>query len=139
MHIDPRDMRRRQPLIGAIAKWLLIAIAGYVVFIVPVLVAPLPRHMASVLFQMYSDAVYSAGWANLVLLFILGVGLGQFVSKRSGLTGCASVVLLPILAIIEMIKDPTSHNLFPFEFITYAFFGGIVLIGSLPGVRLRES
>ena len=139
MHIYPRDVTRRHPLTGAITKWLLIAIAGYVVFIVPVLVAPLPSHMGSVLFQTYSDAVYSAGWANFVLLFILGVGLGQFVSKRSGATGCASVVLLPILAIIEMVKDPTSHNLFPFEFITYAFFGGIVLIGSLVGVRLRDS
>jgi hypothetical protein len=32
-----------------------------------------------------------------------------------------SMVLFPLAAICEMIADPTSHNMFSFEFIGYAY------------------
>jgi hypothetical protein len=31
-------------------------------------------------------------------------------------------VLFPLAAICEMIADPTSHNMFPFEFIGYTAY-----------------
>ena len=119
-------------------KWLLIPVLGYIAFVLPVLISPPAHHYAAVLFQTYTDAYGTLGWANGVLLFLLGVGLGFFVTKREGLTGCLSVVLLPILAVIEMIKDGTSHNLWPFEFVGYAIMAAVVVIGSLTGQRLRS-
>lgn len=93
---------------------------GYLAFVLPVLVSPPPRHYGSVLFQTYTDARYTLSWLNGFLLFLLGVGLGFFGIESEGLTGCLSVILLPIFAGIEMIKDRTSHNLWPFEFVAYA-------------------
>jgi hypothetical protein len=119
-------------------KWLLVPLLGYIAFVLPVLISPPAHHYGAVLFQTYTDARYSLGWSNGLLLLFLGVGLGFFVTNREGLTGCLSVILLPILAVIEMIKDGTSHNLWPFEFVGYAFMAGIVIIGSLMGQRLRR-
>jgi hypothetical protein len=118
-------------------QWLLVPVLGYIAFVLPVLVSRPAHHYGGVLFQTYTDARYTLGWSNGLFLFLLGVGLGFFVTEREGLTGCLSVVLLPILAAIEMIKDGTSHNLWPFEFVGYAFMAGIVVIGSLTGQRLR--
>ncbi len=119
-------------------KWLLIPVLGYIAFVLPVLISPPAHHNNAVLFQTYTDASYTLGWSNGLFLLLLGVGLGFFVTERTGLTGCLSVILLPILAVIEMIKDGTSHNLWPFEFVGYAFMAGIVVIGSLTGQRLRS-
>ena len=118
-------------------KWLLIPVLGYFAFILPVLVSPPARHTGSVLFQTYSDALFALGWQTGLALFVLGVVLGLFVTEREGLTGCLSVILLPLLAVLEMLKDGTSHNLWPFEYVGYAFMAGIVVIGSLTGQRLR--
>ncbi|MFL5481807.1 MAG: hypothetical protein ACJ8AK_06420 [Gemmatimonadaceae bacterium] len=118
-------------------KWVIVPPLGYLAFVLPVLVSPLPRHYATVLFQTYTDASYTLGWPNGVLLFFLGVLLGFFGFQREGLAGCLSVILLPILAVIEMIKDGTSHNLWPFEFMAYAIMAAIVVIGSLTGQKLR--
>ena len=118
-------------------KWLLVPVLGYIAFVLPVLISPPVHHYSGVLFQTYTDARYTLGWSNGLFLFLLGVGLGFLVTEREGLTGCLSVILLPILAVIEMIKDGTSHNLWPFEFVGYAFMAGIVVIGSLTGQRLR--
>jgi hypothetical protein len=119
-------------------KWLLVPVLGYIAFVLPVLISHPAHHYGGVLFQTYTDARYTLGWSNGLFLFLLGVGLGFFVTEREGLTGCLSVILLPILAVIEMIKDGTSHNLWPFEFVGYAFMAGIVVIGSLTGQRLRS-
>ena len=119
-------------------KWPLVPVLGYIAFVLPVLISPPTHHYGAVLFQTYTDAYGTLGWANGFFLFLLGVALGFFVTKREGLTGCLSVVLLPILAVIEMIKDGTSHNLWPFEFVGYAIMAAVVVIGSLTGQRLRS-
>jgi hypothetical protein len=36
---------------------------------------------------------------------------------------------LPIFAVIEMLKDSTSHNLWPFEFLIYAALSLVPLLG----------
>ena len=119
-------------------KWLLIPVLGYFAFILPVLVSPPAHHTGSVLFQTYSDALFTLGWQTGLALFVLGVVLGLFVTEREGLTGCLSVILLPLLAVLEMLKDGTSHNLWPFEFVVYAFMAAVVVIGSLVGQQLRR-
>jgi hypothetical protein len=118
-------------------KWVLVPILGYLAFVLPVLVSPPAQPYGSVLFQTFTNAGYTLGWPQGVLFFLLGVALGSFLTKREGLTGCLAVILLPILAVLEMIKDGTSHNLWPFEFLGYGSLAAIVVIGSLVGQRLR--
>ncbi len=119
-------------------KWLVVPALGYVALVLPVIISPPPQHYGSVLFQTYTDAVYALSWPSVVLFLLLGFGLGLFTSEREGLSGCLSIIVFPALAIIEMLKDPTSHNLFPFEFINYAMLGAVVVIGSLIGRRVRN-
>ena len=54
---------------------------------------------------------------------------------------CAAVCQvagLPFVSIIEMIKDPTSHNLFPFEFLIYGALALVCLIGMAAGSLVRR-
>ena len=48
--------------------------------------------------------------------------------------GLMSMALFPIAAICEMIVEPSSHNMFPFEFIIY----GLITIPAIIGAYLAE-
>ena len=67
---------------------------------------------------------------QLVLFFVVGLVLGLVSRSRALLLGAAAVVVLPVAAFAEMAADPTSHNLWPFEFMFYAFYGAIVAAGA---------
>jgi hypothetical protein len=63
-------------------KWLLVPVLGYIAFVLPVLISHPAHHYGGVLFQTYTDARYTLGWSNVLFLFLLGVGLGFFVTER---------------------------------------------------------
>jgi hypothetical protein len=83
-------------------------------------------------------------WENLaflptmLLLFILGMGLGAALPKSWRSVGISPVLLLPVAAILEMFADPTSHNLWPIEFVFYGFVGLASLAGALAGSLLKR-
>jgi hypothetical protein len=74
------------------------------------------------------------GMQSATLLLLMGIGFvsGLIVPERSWLGGVSAMALLPAAAIFEMLRDPTSHNLFPLEFLMYGIltlpgiFGGFV-------------
>ncbi|MFO1091029.1 MAG: hypothetical protein U1E46_15755 [Hyphomicrobiales bacterium] len=76
------------------------------------------------------------------LLFALGLGLGLFDARRPWLMGLSTMALFVLAAIVEMQRDPTSHNLWPFEFAAYAVFAlpavAGVWVARLVGPRLQR-
>jgi hypothetical protein len=77
--------------------------------------------------------------ASVFLLFAGGLFFGLILAVSSALLASASQVSsLPAAAIVEMAKDPTSHNLWPIEFVQYAFLAIIPLAGTALGFKIRR-
>lgn len=74
----------------------------------------------------------------LMALFVLGFGAGWLSPERPKRLGMSCVVIFPLVSIVEMILDPTSHNLWPFEFGMYAFWGLVCAAGAVAGSWLRR-
>ena len=76
--------------------------------------------------------------AELLPLFLIGVMAGFFNPKNAWLWGISTMSLFPVLAFIEMMKDPYSHNLWPIEFIMYGFMTIPGIIGAYIGTFIRK-
>jgi len=78
-----------------------------------------------------------------VFLFVSGLLLGLLGRGNPFLLGLATLALLPLLAIAEMVASPTSHNLWPLEFAIYGFISLIAVLGAYIGryvqKRVRKS
>src|SRR6185295_1723993 len=109
-----------------IVAFVMAPVLGLVAMVAPVLLWPPARHYDAPLFPLIRDAVEGVGLPQLLLLFAAGVVLGLVSTSRAWLLGIAAISALPLVAVAEMIQDPTSHNLFPIEFATYAFYGFLV-------------
>lgn len=57
---------------------------------------------------------------TLVTLVTAGLVAGVIARGRPLLGGLASVLLLPVATVVEVMLDPTSHNLWPLELVMYA-------------------
>ena len=111
--------------------WLLVApVLGLAAMVLPVLISPPAHWYESPLFPIIRNAQKHLGLWQLVLLFAVGLVLGFGSPGRALLLGAAAIVLLPLAACAEMVVDSTSHKLFPFEFMFYAFYGLIVALGA---------
>ena len=105
----------------SIALVIACSLAGYLSFW-------LPWQMA-----IQSGATYASnpvdGMQPITILMLLLIGFlsALFAPKRFWLGGVSAIALLPILAVVEMIRDPSTHNLFPIEFLIYGFL-------TLPGI-----
>jgi len=82
------------------------------------------------------DAV-PAAWKDLSLLSVVGLFVAGVLSgmlARSPLArfvGVGCLAVYPVLALLEMVTDPTSHNLWPIEFGLYAAVSLVSLAGSM--------
>ena len=122
-------------------KWLILPIAAIfdlLAMILPVLLFPPVHWYDAPLFPVIRNAVEHVGRGQLVLLFTVGMALGFLSRMRPAILGGVAISLLPLAAIAEMVVDSTSHNLFPLEFMVYAFYGGIVAIGVFIARRIRS-
>jgi hypothetical protein len=109
--------------------FLLAPVLGLLALVAPVLLWAPARHHDAPLFPLIRDAVEGLGLFQCVLLFAAGILLGLISASRAWLLGAAAISVLPLAALAEMIKDPTSHNLLPFELASYAFCGVLVACG----------
>jgi hypothetical protein len=71
---------------------------------------------------------------TVVLLLIVGAALG-FVRPRNWLIlGSSTALLFPLAAVLEIAADPSSHNLWPIEFVLYVVLvAGPAVVGALLG------
>ena len=115
---------------------VVIAGLGLVCVLLPVLnqasLLPAP------LFPRLRTSIEHMTWAPIALLAALGLLAGLLTRLWPPFIALASVATLPIATIAEMVVDPTSHNLFPFEWAMYLFMAVPVLLTALAGRMIRE-
>jgi hypothetical protein len=96
------------------------------------------EHTESLLALMDSSVKNMSALRLLLLLaggFCWGLGLSWPYSVYAAICQVGS---LPIFAVIEMLNDSTSHNLWPFEFLIYAALSLVPLLGVSAGWLIRR-
>jgi ABC-type polysaccharide/polyol phosphate export permease len=130
-------MRNRSTWTACLAGMVI----GLVILAVPTLMA---HGWPGSFSKLLRDVVERMGMIHLYLLFLSGVVWGLVVDKPYSRWGAASQLsFFPIFAILQMFQDPTSHNLWPLEFMIYGFLAMVALAGvksvELITGRLRTS
>jgi hypothetical protein len=78
--------------------------------------------------------VEGLSWMHLLLLFLGGLVWGVVLRLRYAVfASCSMVGSLPVLAVVDMCRDPTSHNLWPLEFVIYGVLSAVPVMGMLGG------
>ena len=75
--------------------------------------------------------------STLIFLGMAGLVPALLTRTRPLILGASTMALLPVAALLEMAVDPTSHNLWPIEFVFYAVAALPGFAGALAGRRLR--
>ena len=109
---------------------LAISILGMLSIILPVFILGDLKPYESPLFPLIRAGIEGMSSYSLWFLFISGFIVKLFSNIPFWKIGLMSMVLFPLAAICEMIVDPSSHNLFPFEFIGYAITTIPAIIGA---------
>ena len=78
------------------------------------------RHFDAPLFPLLRAGVEEYSKLTALFLFLIGALLGAISPIHFCLLGFSTIALMPIAANLEMMADPTSHNLWPLEFVMYA-------------------
>jgi hypothetical protein len=92
------------------------------------------------LFSLVRHGIEGSAPLSIVLLIASGCAVGIVWSwPRPLAIGLCTVAALPLVALAEMVSDPTSHNLWPFEFVIYGFMAAPGFVGAYLGRRLAEN
>ncbi len=75
---------------------------------------------------------------SLHFMLLSGLLLGKARPQHAWIIGLATMAAFPVIALVEVIVDPTSHNLLPLEFIGYGLMTLPGLFGALCGRALRR-
>src|SRR5205823_4568628 len=122
--------------------WLVFTFAaatllGLLAIVAPVWILDLRRYSAP-LFPLIRSGVEGMSLLTLVFLFCAGFLVGSFGRGHPFFLGLATVSLLPIFAIAEMMASSTSHNLWPLEFAIYGFVSLSAIGGAFVGRFIRR-
>lgn len=74
---------------------------------------------------------------SLLYLTLVGFGCALAVPHRFWVVGLASMALFPVMAIVGVVRDPTSHNLLGMEFVMYGFLTLPAILGGALGKMIR--
>jgi hypothetical protein len=132
MELVPKETR-----IGRVVAACVAGVAvGFVLIALPSLIRW--EHPKS-LFDFVDAAVKGMSVAHLLLLVLGGLFWGFFLRWPYAL--CAAYCQLgslPIIAVLEMLRDPTSHNLWPFEFMIYLVLAVASVLAAAAGLMVRK-
>jgi hypothetical protein len=106
-------------LVGIVSGFILVTLPGM-----------LHREYTGSIFALVDSSVKNMSALHLLLLLTGGFFWGLVLRWPYSL--CAAVCQvgsLPIFAVVEILRDSTSHNLWPFEFLIYAALALIPLLG----------
>jgi len=118
---------------------LLSPILGFLAFLIPEIFGS-SINVKYIFNASFIQAIYESmiPIPTLSLLIIIGIILG-FISPRLWfLSGVLTLSIFPIVAFCEMITNPTSHNLWPIEFILYFVFTIPAIGGAYIGNRVKN-
>tara|TARA_B100001142_G_scaffold80623_1_gene81487 strand:- start:588 stop:974 length:387 start_codon:yes stop_codon:yes gene_type:complete len=96
------------------------SILGIISLILPTYFLTELKQYESPLFPIIATAVNGISIWAIILLVISGFSISLFSKIEGWKIGLSTMALFPIMSILEMIVDTSSHNLFPLEFIFYA-------------------
>ncbi|MDI6810019.1 MAG: hypothetical protein QME66_13825 [Candidatus Eisenbacteria bacterium] len=122
--------------------FLAAAIGGVLCVVLPAFLSGITRSYDAPLFAVLRTSVENLRFLpTAISLFVLGVGLGLLNPNHWLVLAVGTVAVFPVAAILEMMVDPSSHNLWPIEFLVYAVLGIPSILGSWGGrliaIRLR--
>lgn len=116
-------------LLGASATYIVVAAVWHFV---------MPAHRPDAASYPFTSALVPSMWWTAIVFVCVAAALGYLTNRRWPV---ALGLILPLLGalVIEIIHDPTGHNLFPFE-IVFGWLPGflIALAAAHVGGRLRE-
>jgi integral membrane sensor domain MASE1 len=113
------------------------ALLGLASVILPVWILSLQPYTAP-LFPLLRTGVEGISYLTILFLFVSGLLLGFVGAGHPLLLGFATMILLPCLAIAEMLASPTSHTLWPLEFALYGLISLCAAFGAFLGRYLRK-
>ena len=93
------------------------SILGIISLILPTYFLTELKQYESPLFPIIATSVNGISIWSIFLLAISGFIISLFSKIEGWKIGLSTMALFPIMTIIEMIVDSSSHTLFPFEFI----------------------
>jgi hypothetical protein len=142
MTISPTS---RLPL--ALLAWgAIAAVAGLASFAVPPYV--LPDHLQNPVYGAPLIGWFALAYANFAfkitffaqafLGLILGLAQPRFWLLLACLTASLPMLLNALNVVHDCLRDPTSHNLWPFEFVILLIMASPVLPGAFIGSKLRR-
>ena len=133
-------MMSKQPFsVGDAVVSCLGACLGVAAYIVPALLMHPDRHYNAALFPLLRAGVEQYSRFTAAALLFSGAVLGLIRPGRPWLRGFSTIALLPIVSFLEMGMDPTSHNLFPLEFMCYAVEALPAVLGAYLASRVRTT
>jgi hypothetical protein len=113
-----------------LSAFIAISILGMLSIILPIFILGDLKPYESPLFPLIRTGIEGMSIYSLSFLFLSGFII-KLLSKASfWKIGLMSMALFPLATFCEMIFDPTSHNMFPFEFIFYAIYTIPAIIGA---------
>ena len=90
------------------------------------------------LFPLIRTGVDAISTLSLLLLFGSGILLGLLGRANPVLSGLLTMALFPFFALAEVFADPTSHNLWPIEFLLYGLISLVAVLGACIGRFLQQ-
>lgn len=132
------DASRGRRFLRASVEWAAIAVAGIAGFVLPVLIWPPAQLFPSPLFPHLRTAIETTRLESFIALGVVGFLAGLFCRLRCIWIGLACVTLFPLAAFAEIAKDPTSHNLIPFEIVMYGLYSLLPLLAGAAGRGIRR-
>ncbi|WP_157810876.1 hypothetical protein [Nonlabens sp. MB-3u-79] len=113
-----------------LSAFIAISILGMLSIILPVFILGDLKPYESPLFPLIRTGIEGISLYSISFLFLSSFIVKLFSKPSFWKIGLMSVALFPLATFCEMIFDPTSHNLFPFEFIFYAILTVPAIIGA---------
>ena len=98
---------------------VLLAAAGYLVVWLPWMLAGAHKNM-----------IDGMRLESLALLVLLGAVAGRMLALRSAVIALSTVAAFPVLAVVEGIRHPGTHNLLGLEIVMYGFLAIPTFIGA---------
>ena len=114
-----------------------IAILGMISIILPIFMNPDIKQYESPLFPLIRTGIEGISMYSFIFLFFSGAIVNYFSDLSFWKIGLMSMALFPIATFCEMIADPSSHNMFPFEFIFYGIYTIPAITGAFFSDKLK--
>lgn len=109
---------------------LLAGFLGLLSILLPTFFIPDMRQYDSPLFPAIRTGIEGISMWSFLFLLISGFGVRLFNKMSPWKIGLMTMSIFPVLAIIEILVDNTSHKMLPFEFIFYAACSIPAMIGA---------